>query len=115
MRESERPSLPGSQGRGELAKQRRLVLVGHEEHEHIGPAGHLEGGAGRDAIRCGTGQGGAPGAQSDLDRDPLVAQVERLGPTLIPVAEDPDPAAGERGRIDVALPEERVDVASWRG
>ena len=81
---------------------RRLVLVGGDDHDDVGPLRrigvrqHLEAGAFR-LLR-----GGRAGAQRDGDvLDPAVAQVLGVGVALAAIAEDGDLLAGDQ--VDVAI------------
>ena len=89
MREEDRGAV--GEVRGDvLLPDRRLHLVGQEQRDDLRALDGLRDGRDRDTGVLGSGPRGASFAQPDDDVDAGVVQVEGVGVTLAPVADDGD-------------------------
>ncbi len=100
----------------------RLNLVGHENHDDVGPVNSrcrvhdLEAGLG------GAGRSRRTVPQADDDVDAGVLQIHRMGVTLTPESENRNPAAGDQRRVGVPFVVHRghsgllrrFSIESWR-
>ena len=73
-----------------LAIELRLLGVGRENHDDVGPLGSLRGRVHGEAFFFGFGARGAAFWKADADADAAVAQIERVRVALRAVADDGD-------------------------
>ena len=79
----------------------RLHLVGQQDRDELRAGDGVGDRADRQAGRLGLAPGGRALAQADLDLDARVAEVERMGVALAPVADDRNLAV-EQAEVAVA-------------
>jgi hypothetical protein len=84
-----------------LAVETRLMLVGGQDHDHIGPGDGLLNRLDRETGISGLGGGGRAGAQTDHHRDAGVAQIIGMGMALRAVADDGDLLALDEREVGV--------------
>ena len=92
-----------------LGEHLRLHLVGQQDRDELRARDGVGHGANREAGRLRLAPGGRALAQADLDLDAGVAQVERMGMALAPVADDRNLAVEQ---AEVAVAENRRHCCS---
>ena len=75
------------EGSGDLGPQRGERFVGEQARDHAGPPRRLGERERREARRARPLLGGVTGPRAHHDREPGVAEIERLGLSLMPVAQ----------------------------
>jgi hypothetical protein len=102
VREEQRVAL-GDVRRDRLGVELALLVVRHEDHDHVGLLDRL--GGRHDAQPLGLRLGAAPAVlvEPDADVDPRVAQAQRVRVTLAAVAQDGDLPSGDHGQVGVVV------------
>ena len=85
-------------GRDLVPVERRLDVVGHEHHDHVGLGGRLGHRGDGQAVGRGRRPGARVGPRADHDRVARVVVVQGVGVALAAVADHGDRLAGERRR-----------------